>query len=87
MIAGVVGKSKFQFDVWGDAVNIASRMESNSLSGKINISKTTYEIVKTISHFQFEPRAPLEIKNYGRLEMYFLDSSNPMAIEHKLPLI
>ncbi len=72
VIAGVVGKSKFQFDIWGDAVNIASRMESNSLPGKINISKTTYDLVKNSSIFSFEPRAAVEVKHCGMMEMYFL---------------
>ncbi len=71
VIAGVIGKKKFAYDVWGDAVNLASRLESNGLPGKINISKSTYELVK--NDFLCEYRGKIKIKNMGSVEMYFLD--------------
>ncbi len=74
VIAGVVGKRKFAYDIWGDTVNIASRMESNGAEGKINISAATYEYVK--DDFEFTCRGSLPIKNGGEVEMYFVDSKS-----------
>jgi class 3 adenylate cyclase len=71
LIAGVIGKKKFAYDVWGDAVNIASRMESSGESGKINISSETYELVK--DYFECEFRGQIEVKNRGEIGMYFVD--------------
>lgn len=68
--AGVVGKSKFQFDIWGDAVNLASRMETSSEPGKINLSAITYEKVK--AHFTCEYRGQYQVKNMGKVDMYFV---------------
>ena len=73
VVAGVVGVTKFQYDVWGDAVNIAARMEQNSKPGKINISQSTSEQVK--GAFKLEHRGAIEAKNKGLLEMYFVSKS------------
>ena len=70
LIAGVVGKKKFAYDIWGDTVNIASRMESNSEPGRVNISRQTYEEVKDF--FNCEERGRIIAKNRGELEMYFV---------------
>lgn len=70
VMAGVVGKKKFTYDIWGDAVNIAARMESNGEAGRVAISENTYHHVK--DHFACEPRGQIEIKNRGRLDAYFL---------------
>ncbi len=70
LIAGIVGVKKFQFDIWGDTVNTASRMESNGEVGKVNISSTTYELVKP--YFHFEHRGEIEVKGKGKLDMYFV---------------
>ena len=72
VVAGVVGKRKFAYDIWGDTVNIAARMESASQPGKINISSKTHELLK--KEFNFEHRGKVHIKNAGEVEMYFLDS-------------
>jgi len=70
LIAGVVGKKKFAYDIWGDTVNLASRMESSGAAGKVNISERTYEIVEP--YFDFEKRGKIAAKNAGELEMYFV---------------
>jgi class 3 adenylate cyclase len=71
VISGVVGTSKFQYDVWGDTVNVASRMETNCEPGKVNISEYTYEYVK--EKFQFTPRGNVQVKNRGQINMYYVE--------------
>ncbi len=70
VVAGIVGVKKFAYDIWGDTVNIAARMESSSEAGKVNISETTYQLVK--DDFTFEYRGEIEAKNKGMLKMYFV---------------
>lgn len=69
--AGVVGKDKFAYDIWGSTVNLASRMESNSVPGKVNVSEATYQLVKDV--FYCIPRGKIEAKNLGKVNMYFVD--------------
>jgi adenylate cyclase len=71
VVAGIVGTRKFAYDIWGDTVNVASRMESCSATGKINISEYTYELVK--ERFNFEYRGEVHVKNRGTMKMYFVD--------------
>lgn len=71
VVAGVVGKIKFQFDIWGDAVNLAARMEAGSSAGRINISNATYQLVK--DHYECEHRGKFSVKNMGEVDMYFVN--------------
>jgi class 3 adenylate cyclase len=70
VVAGIVGIKKWQYDIWGDTVNIASRMESMSQPGRINLSETTYNEIK--DEFPCEYRGEIEVKNRGAMKMYFL---------------
>lgn len=71
VVAGVVGLKKYAYDIWGDTVNVAARMEQHSEAGKINISGSTYELVKEkcLCHY----RGKIEAKNKGEIDMYFAD--------------
>jgi adenylate cyclase len=70
VVAGIVGTKKWQYDIWGDTVNIASRMESMSRPGRVNLSETTFQQIK--HDFACEYRGEIEVKNRGPLKMYFL---------------
>ncbi len=74
VVAGIVGVKKFQYDIWGDTVNVASRMESNSAVGKVNLSKDTYQLVQDNPLFTFEARGKVAAKNKGEIEMYYVNS-------------
>jgi len=71
VMAGVVGRKKFTYDIWGDAVNVAARMESNGAAGRIALSESTYHRVK--DQFECEHHGQIEAKNKGLLDMYFLN--------------
>lgn len=71
IVAGIVGLNKFAYDIWGDTVNLASRMESSGEAGKINISGSTYELVK--DHFSCTYRGKVQAKNKGEVDMYFVE--------------
>lgn len=70
LVAGVVGKKKYAYDIWGSTVNIASRMESNGEPGQINISAATYELIK--EDYECTHRGKIYAKNVGDIDMYFL---------------
>jgi class 3 adenylate cyclase/TPR repeat protein len=72
VVAGIVGVKKFQYDIWGDTVNTASRMESSGCVGQVNISQVTYELLKDDTQFTFESRGKIEAKVKGKMEMYFV---------------
>jgi class 3 adenylate cyclase len=70
VIAGIIGKAKFSYDIWGEAVNIASRHETSAVEGSINVSRSTYLLTRNF--FDFRPRGLIDIKGGDRLEMYEL---------------
>ena len=71
VVAGIVGVKKFAYDIWGDTVNTASRMESSGEVGKVNVSGTTYELVK--DKFNCIHRGKITAKGKGEIEMYFVE--------------
>ncbi|MFT3907998.1 MAG: adenylate/guanylate cyclase domain-containing protein [Ferruginibacter sp.] len=71
VVAGIVGVKKYAYDIWGDTVNLAARMEQNSEAGKINISGATYELVK--NKFNCFHRGKIQAKNKGEIDMYFVE--------------
>ena len=77
VVAGVVGKMKYAYDIWGSTVNIASRMESNGEPGKVNISSATYELIK--DYYECSHRGKISAKNVGEVDMYFIEH------EHTIP--
>jgi len=72
IVAGIVGVKKFAYDIWGDTVNLASRMESSGEPGKVNISGSTYELVK--NDFTCTYRGKIQAKNKGEVDMYFVEN-------------
>lgn len=70
VVAGVIGRKKFVYDVWGDAVNLGSRMESSGVAGRIQIGRATYELIK--DNFICEPRGKVNIKGKGEVETWYL---------------
>ena len=70
MVGGVIGKTKFHYDLWGDTVNTASRMESHGEAGKIQVTQQTYDLLR--GEFDFEPRGLIPIKGKGELQTWFL---------------
>jgi class 3 adenylate cyclase len=73
VVAGVIGRKKYAYDLWGDAVNVASRMESTGVQDCIQISEATRNLLP--EHFQVESRGSVEIKGRGSMATYFLKSA------------
>jgi guanylate cyclase len=75
VVAGVIGTKRFLYDLWGDAVNTASRMESHGVPGEIQITRATYELVQ--DEFVCEPRGTIDVKGKGPMETWFLLGPRP----------
>ena len=80
LVAGVVGMKKYAYDIWGSTVNIASRMESNGEPGRVNISASTYELIKNV--FPCSYRGKIHAKNVGEIDMYFVDTDTPIFVSN-----
>jgi adenylate cyclase len=70
VVAGVIGRKRFLYDLWGDAVNTASRMESHGVPGRIHLTEATYELIR--DDFECEPRGTIDVKGKGPMRTWFL---------------
>ena len=77
VVAGVIGRKRFLYDLWGDAVNTASRMESHGTPGRIQITRATYELLA--DEFQCEPRGTIAVKGKGAMETWYLVGRRPSS--------
>ena len=78
VVAGVIGRKKFLYDLWGDAVNTASRMESHGTPGQIQITRATYELLG--DEFVCEPRGTVTVKGKGEMETWYLVGRRPEPV-------
>jgi len=77
IVAGVIGKIKFAYDIWGDSVNLASRAESHGVVNRVNITENTYLLIK--DKFECEYRGEVEVKNIGKVKMYIVNKEKQLA--------
>ena len=75
VVAGVIGTRKFSYDLWGDTVNIASRMEAHGLPGRIHVTRAVRD--RLLDDFEFEPRGNIDVKGMGPMETYFMLGTRP----------
>lgn len=85
VIAGVVGKTKYAYDIWGSTVNIASRMESNGIPGQVNISSYTYELIK--DRYKCNYRGKIYAKNIGEIDTYFVEGEKESENGHQTEIL
>jgi adenylate cyclase len=84
VMAGVIGAERFTYDIWGDAVNLAARLEGTGQPGRIQVSAAFREVLGDA--FAFEPRGPIEIKGVGREETWFLTGEKALDVRPETPL-
>jgi len=72
VVAGIVGIKKFQYDIWGDTVNVAARIESSCMEGKVNISQATFDLIKNDPQFKFTSRGKVKVKHEKEIRMYYV---------------
>jgi adenylate cyclase len=84
VVAGVIGRKRFLYDLWGDAVNMASRMESHGTPGQIQVTHATYELLK--DEFELEPRGPVSIKGKGEVETWYLIGRRAVVSSEPTPV-
>ena len=75
IVAGVIGRRKFIYDMWGDVVNTASRMESHGSSGCIQITRATYELIK--NDYVCEPQGTVDVKGKGKMDVWYVTGARP----------
>ncbi|MGC1395576.1 MAG: adenylate/guanylate cyclase domain-containing protein, partial [Coleofasciculaceae cyanobacterium] len=78
VIAGIIGTKKFIYDLWGDTVNIASRMESHGVPGSIQVTEETYQRLK--NQYIFEDRGLIQVKGKGKMNCYLLEPDKKMKV-------
>ena len=83
VVAGVIGKKKFIYDLWGDTVNTASRMESHGIRDTVHISETTAELVRDA--FELESRGPIAVKGKGEMTTYLVKGAKSGRAKVRLP--
>jgi class 3 adenylate cyclase len=81
-MAGVVGKHKFLYDLWGSAVNTASRMESHGMPGRIQLADATRKLLN--GAFEFEERGTIEVKGMGAMHTWFLNGRTAADVDHPI---
>ncbi|MBK9174823.1 MAG: response regulator [Flavobacteriales bacterium] len=86
VVAGIVGRRKFQYDIWGDTVNIASRMETTGEPGEVNISEATYQLVKDEQDLLFTPRGKVSAKGKGEMEMFYVRARSIEEVVNAEPI-
>jgi class 3 adenylate cyclase len=75
VVAGVIGRKRFLYDLWGNAVNLASRMESHGTPGQIQVTEATYELIK--ADFDLRPRGTVNVKGKGDMDTWYLVGKKP----------
>ena len=86
VVAGIVGDSKFQYDIWGDTVNTAAHMESAGAVGEVNISEATFNLLKDEPGLSFSPRGRVAVKSKGEMAMFFAHRKDGTARTGELPV-